>query len=294
MTGTDPRPTALPELDTARSWIESADAILFTAGAGLTAAAGINYGDPELFAREFPAMLQYGFRAQYEFIGRTGIDPELFWGYWAAHVDLVRHRWPTTMPYQKLQAISSSMPTEDDTFVLTSNVDAMFERNGFDPSRIHTPQGDYALMQCTTPCTREVWEWKDELDAIRAATDPETQRTDPRLIPVCPTCGERAWINVRIDGSFIDDHFAPTQEALARWVKSHDDARTVILEIGAGFNTPGVIRWPGERLVEHFPNWKLIRINREHAEIPAELGDRAIGLPLNANDAIAALTSPPR
>ena len=169
----------------------------------------------------------------------------------AAHVDLVRHRWPTTAPYQQLRSLAPSLP-DDDHFVLTSNVDAMFERNGFDPSRIHTPQGDYALMQCTTPCTREVWEWKDQLDAIRAATDPETQRTNLDLIPRCPNCGEEAWINVRIDRSFIDDHFAPTAEALGAWVDAHADANTVIVEIGAGYNTPGVIRMPGERLTDHF------------------------------------------
>lgn len=293
MTGRrDPQATHAQELETATEWVESADAILFTAGAGLTAAAGINYGDTELFAREFPAMLQYGFRAQYEFIGRTGIDPELFWGYWAAHVDLVRHRWPRTAPYEQLHSLASALP-DHDSFVYTSNVDAMFERNGFDPARIHTPQGDYALMQCTIPCTREVWEWKDQLDAIRAATDPETQRTSRELIPTCPNCGEKPWINVRIDGSFIGDHFEPSADAFGRWVNDHAEVNTAVLEIGAGYNTPGVIRVPGERLTEHFPNWKLIRVNPDHAEVPAELGARALSLPMGAAEAIEALAKRP-
>ena len=34
-----------------------------------------------------------------------------------------------------------------DYFVMTSNVDALFARNGFDTERIFTPQGDYAAMQ---------------------------------------------------------------------------------------------------------------------------------------------------
>lgn len=288
MTGSDPHFAYANEIETANEWIGSADAILFTAGAGLTAAAGINYGDTELFRREFPAMLQYGFRAQYEFIGHTGIEPELFWGYWAAHVDLVRHRWPTTAPYEQLYSLSQRFP-DDDSFVLTSNVDAMFERNGFDPARIHTPQGDYALMQCTTPCTREVWEWKDQLDAIRAATDPDTQRTSRDLVPTCPNCGEEPWINVRIDRSFIEDHFEPSGNALGRWVDERSDANTVILEIGAGYNTPGVIRVPGERLAEHFPNWKLIRVNPDHADVPPKLGDQALRLPIGAAEAIEAM-----
>lgn len=116
MTGREPSTIHAQELEIASEWIASADAILFTAGAGLTAAAGINYGDTELFRREFPAMLQYGFRAQYEFIGRTGIEPELFWGYWAAHVDLVRHRWPRTALYEKLHSLASNLPDDASLF----------------------------------------------------------------------------------------------------------------------------------------------------------------------------------
>lgn len=146
-------------------------------------------------------------------------------------------------------------------------------------------------MQCTTPCTRQVWEWKDQLDAIRAATDPQTQRTRTDLIPTCPNCGEEPWINVRIDRSFIDDHFSPSAEAFGKWVNDHAEVNTVILEIGAGYNTPGVIRLPGERLTEHFPKWKLIRVNPDHAEVPAELGARALGLPAGAAESIDALSA---
>ena len=76
---------------------------------------------------------------------------------------------------------------------------------------------------------------------------------------------------------------------MGRWVNEHAEADTVVVEIGAGYNTPGVIRMPGERLTEHFPNWKLIRINPDHAEVPAEVGSDAIGLALDANEAISAL-----
>lgn len=87
MTGGD-----LDPIKSVARWVEEADTLLITAGAGLTAAAGLNYSDTELFAREFPGMLQYGINAQYQMIGRPVDDPTLMWGYWAAHVNLVRHR----------------------------------------------------------------------------------------------------------------------------------------------------------------------------------------------------------
>ncbi len=288
MTGELPDPASI---DSARRWLDDAESVLVTAGAGLTAAAGINYADTELFAREFPAMLQYGFTAQYQFIGFTDWDPELQWGYWAAHVDLVRFRWPPTRTYETLERITSMVGPEG-RFVLTSNVDAMFERNGFPADRVHTPQGDYALLQCITPCTRQVWPWKPQIDAIVAATDPDTQRlTDSSLIPRCPNCGETVFPNVRGDASFIEDHFAPTADGFHRWLQDHRSTRGVVIEVGAGFNTPSVIRWPSETIVENLEGWRLIRVNMTHPDIPDSLEGRAVGLGGDADQILTALAA---
>lgn len=250
------------ELIKARKWISSSECIFFTSGAGLTAAAGINYSDKTLFAREFPAMLQYGFEAQYQIIGFNGWPAEIQWGYWAAHVDLVRFQWPPTTVYQNLYQLAQHMP-EENTFVMTSNVDAMFERNGFDPKRIYTPQGDYALLQCTTPCTQEVWPWKTEIDKIKAATNPKTQALENKaLIPKCPNCGGTVFPNVRVDSSFIHHHFDNEAKRLQKWLNGNNQKKGLIIEVGAGFNTPSVIRWPNERIVINNPYWKLIRINQ--------------------------------
>lgn len=263
-----------PELARAADWLRNSRHLLITAGAGLTAAAGIDYGDTELFAREFPAMLRYGVRAQYQMIGRSVADPAVLWGYWAAHVNLVRWHSVPSEAYRLTKHLAGGF-ADDDTFVFTSNVDAMFERHGFDPAHIYTPQGDYALLQCRLPCTRAVWEWKPELDAIVAATDPATQRTDPDLVPRCPNCGGEVFLNVRIDASFIGDHFQPAAERLERWIDARRDDAVTVLEMGAGFNTPSVVRWPSEQLVRSFPRWHLIRVNLMYPSVPDDLDDRA-------------------
>ena len=279
----------MKQLELARSFISNAESILFTAGAGLTAAAGINYSDTELFAREFPAMRQYGFSAQYQFIGFNDWSADLQWGYWAAHVDLVRFRWPKSQVYKSLHKLALNINPEN-TFVMTSNVDAMFERNGFDKQRIYTPQGDYALLQCTTPCWRNVWLWKDQIDKIRAATDPETNRlTDIDLVPLCPNCGGTVFPNVRVDNSFIHDHFDPDLERLQKWLATARQGRGVVIEVGAGFNTPSVIRWPGEEIVCSTENWNHIRINLTNAAAPEKLSHQAVGLQGNAQDIVSSL-----
>ncbi len=276
---------------TIAGWLDSSSSLLITSGAGLTAAAGLNYGDTELFAREFPGMLQYGVSAQYQMIGQVVDDPTLMWGYWASHVNLVRHRPLKAKPYEDLKKLADSFD-DDEVFVRTSNVDALFERNGFAVERLHTPQGDYALMQCTTPCTREVWQWKDQLDGIVANTDPATQKvTDPSLVPRCPNCGETVFMNVRADRSFIEDHWEPQSQAFAQWLTGRREASGLVLEIGAGFNTPSVIRWPSESIVRSLPGWRLARVNLDDADVPNDLGDRAVGFHGPADELLSVLAS---
>jgi NAD-dependent SIR2 family protein deacetylase len=275
----------------AKQWLSESECIFFTSGAGLTAAAGINYADKALFSREFPAMLQYGFQAQYQVIGFNDWPAKIQWGYWAAHVDLVRFQWPKTKVYQNLHQLAQHLSVEN-TFVMTSNVDAMFERNDFDPNRIYTPQGNYAFLQCTTPCTQDVWPWKDQIDKIKAATNPKTQALeDKNLIPKCPNCGGTVFPNVRVDDSFIHQHFDDDAKKLQYWLNESKHKKGLIIEVGAGFNTPSVIRWPSEEIVNNNPNWKLLRINMSDASIPDAIQSRAIGLLGDAKEIIAELSN---
>jgi len=52
----------------------------------------------------------------------------------------------------------------------------------------------------------------------------------------------------------------------------------LIWEIGAGFNTPGVVRYPLERLAAQHADARFVRINREYPEVPDSLADRAVGI----------------
>jgi len=56
-----------------QEWLTASTHILIGAGAGLSAAAGIDYTDQDNFAQVFPALVQRGFRARYELIGRRAI-----------------------------------------------------------------------------------------------------------------------------------------------------------------------------------------------------------------------------
>ena len=114
--------------------------------------------------------------------------------------------------------------------------------------------------------------------------------TDRALIPVCLNCGESVFPNVRIDNSFIGDHLEITGEECRNWVDQVLDKRGVILEIGAGYITPSIIRWSNERIVHFSLDWRIIRINRDHPQVPESIEDRAVCIADDVGDTFAGLT----
>ncbi|KOG09545.1 NAD-dependent protein deacetylase of SIR2 family [Streptomyces viridochromogenes] len=267
-----------PPRETIRAWLEEADRVLIAAGAGLSAAAGYDYGDTERFRELFPALYRLGLRSRY-LLG-VPLPTDMMWGYWAVHIDDIRYDPEPNPLYRKLRELVGHR----DHWVMTSNVDALFARNGFEADRIFTPQGDYGRLQCAVPCSRDTWPSRPFLDAILASYDRDTGRvTDPAL-PCCPRCGADIFPNVRVGPEFVDDAHLPAGRRLVQWL---DDAPTdstlLVLEIGAGFNTPGVIRHPTENLVRQTPRARLVRINPAHPDVPSDLGERALSVPLGGD-----------
>ncbi|MFE7840078.1 hypothetical protein ACFU53_29690 [Streptomyces sp. NPDC057474] len=140
--------------------------------------------------------------------------------------------------------------------------------------RIFTPQGDYGRLQCTVPCVQETWAAKRFLDRVLAAYDRETGRvTAPAALPICPNRGADVFPNVRVGPEFVDGAHMPAGDRLNRWLgDAPGTARLLVLATGAGFNTPGVIRWPMENVVRHTSGARLLRVNPDHPESPPTSG----------------------
>jgi NAD-dependent SIR2 family protein deacetylase len=276
----------LEKFATARQWLSEAESVLLASGAGLSAAAGIDYGDKQWFADNFTPMLQYGISTCAEILGGMGLPPLLQWGYLSHQLELVRFG-EIDHPVYRLQHEALA---DRDYFIHTSNVDALYERHGFDAERIYTPQGDYARMQCVQPCTNETWETRAMLRRIRAHTDPKTwQLNDGALLPQCPNCGGPMFMNVRAAHWFLETPYLPQRERLLSWLDASADRRLLVIEIGAGFNTPGVVRWPCEQITEKHANAKLIRVNPLNAEVPDSLRERALSLGCDGQSFVGAV-----
>ncbi|KAF4340758.1 phosphatase ous to the C-terminal domain protein [Fusarium beomiforme] len=272
--------SAQGSLALARDWLASADAVLVTAGAGLSAAEGLDYHSRDLFKKNFPGCLKFGLTSLYSVFGfNEWPSEEHRWGYYFTHLNMVAN-WSNTPTYQTL--IPWLKKFDSDAFVRTSNADGLFLANGWPKEQLSTPQGSYGYLQCLNNCRADA---VVPSAPLVAEAMPHVDRTKQKLmdsskIPLCRFCGSKMSICVRA-GSWFNQ--APFQEGEAQWRawKSRvlrEKKKLVILELGVGMNTPGVLRWPNEDLVMRSEGRvKLIRVGLgAEAMVPWEQEDEGL------------------
>ncbi len=163
-----------------------------------------------------------------------------------------------------------------DYFVHTSNVDDHFLRSGFDPSRLYTPQGSFSFYQCLQPCRPDaVWPSRPMLDVALPLVNKHTGELPSNAVPLCRHCGGPTMGNVR-GGRWFLHHglYDAQQDRLLQWMDGVRRAgkRLAVLEVGVGFNTPSVTRFPMEAIVrEHGDAGVLIRVNPTDGDVPDDI-----------------------
>lgn len=272
-------------------WLDAADSVLVGMGAGLSASAGLNYTDPDFFRRHFPAHAALGLRTAWQaatsFWDVTPDNRRAYWGYWARHIQVMRYQPPALEPYKDLARLLRGR----DWFILSTNADGQVHKLGLDEKRLYTPQGDYALFQCALPCREEVYDDKPFIDAILAHMAEEEVLARDEDVPLCPHCGRLLVPNLRKDDHFVDALHRQGYPGYRDFVRRTASGRLLLLELGVGFNTPGIIRYPFEYLTEQHPDIRLVRINLTEAAVPPRLGDRALGLGLDIGAVLADLAA---
>ena len=176
--------------------------------------------------------------------------------------------------------------------MITTNVDAQFAKAGFRPELVFTPQGDYGKFQCAVPCSDTLHDNRAQVQNLIANADDASVLVRDSDIPRCPVCGDYLERNLRRDGHFVESPHMARQPAYADFVNRAFTGRLVLLELGVGFNTPGIIRWPFELIAQRHPNARLVRVNLQDARLPGSIGDRSIGLPEDLARVLGDLAKP--
>ena len=251
--------------------LEQAGAVLIGAGAGLSASAGFTYAG-ERFQKNFS-----DFEEKYEFhdMYSGGFYPfdglEEYWAYWSRFIWLNRYTEPPRPVYQDLLELVK----EKEYFVLTTNVDHCFQKAGFDKKRLFYTQGDYGLLQCSEPCCQETW---DNEEIIRQMVkEQKDMRIPAELVPHCPRCGKPLTTNLRADDTFVQDEgWYRASERYSRFLETHQGEKVLFLELGVGFNTPGIIKYPFWQMTYQNPEATYACINYGDAAAPGEIAERSI------------------
>ena len=114
-------------------------------------------------------------------------------------------------------------------------------------------------------------------------------RIPTELIPHDPVTGERLVPNLRVDDHFVEDaHWHRMAQRYEDFVERHRDGHLVLLELGVGFNTPGIIRYPFEQMAAQYPHAALVRFNQQPMTVIPGIKDLTVFN--DCNDVMKVLT----
>lgn len=242
-----------------RNAFNHADYVVIGAGAGLSAAAGITYSGKRFTDNFTDFIAKYGLTDMYSSAFYPFKTEEERWAYWARHILMNRYDIPATDLYRLLL----NAVKEKDYFVITTNVDGQFEKSSFDKERIFAVQGDYAYLQCADGCHEKLY-YNENLvrEMVRRTKD---CRIPSGLVPRCPICGGKMDVHVRKDRYFVQDNqWYASYERYQDYMEKACNGNMLLLELGVGYNTPSIIRFPFERLAAQRRSITLVRINKDY------------------------------
>jgi len=272
-----------------KSEIETADAIVIGAGAGLSTAAGLTYSG-ERFDRYFSDFKErFGITDMYSGGFYPFPDDETRWAWWARHIYYNRYIEAPEPVYQKF----FELVRDKDYFVITTNVDHQFQRAGFDKKRLFYTQGDYGLFQSVNPSIRKTYdneEWvmqameaqgfiKNAEGVFHIPQSGVVMKIPAALIPKSMDDGSPLTMNLRADDSFVEDEgWHRASAAYSDFIRRHENLHTLYFEIGVGANTPVIIKYPFWQMTNDNQKAVYACLNYNEAFCPKQIEKQSICL----------------
>ena len=251
--------------------LQDSDAVVIGAGSGLSTAAGFIYTG-ERFETYFSDFARkYGFRDMYS----GGFYPfdmrEEYWAYWSRYIYINRYQDAPKPVYEDL----FKLVQDKDYFIITTNVDHCFQKAGFDKKRLFYTQGDYGLFQCSEPCCQETFD--NEAVIREMVKRQENMKVPTELLPSCPHCGKPLTMNLRCDDTFVEDEgWHAAAERYENFLRTRAGQKILFLELGIGYNTPVIIKYPFWQMTAKNPNAIYACINQGQAVCPQEIKKQSI------------------
>ena len=278
--------------------LETADAIVIGAGAGLSTSAGLTYSGERFDRYFFDFKHRFGITDIYSGGFYPFPDNETRWAWWARHIYFNRYIDPPKPVYQELFELLK----DKNYFVVTTNVDHQFQRAGFEKARLFYTQGDYGLFQSVNRKLQKTYdneEWvyramevqgfiRDENDVFQVPDDRNIQMQIPtEFIPKCPDDGSDVVMNLRSDDTFVEDEgWHRASAAYADFLKKHENDHVLYLELGVGSNTPVIIKYPFWQMTLMNDRATYACLNYSETYCPEEIAVQSICLSGDIGDTI--------
>lgn len=261
----------LEQIDKLNKAIKQADTIVIGAGAGLSTSAGFTYSG-ERFEKYFDDFIKkYGFDNMYSggFYAFESIEEH--WAYWSRYIYINRYVNPPKPLYENILKLIK----DKDYFVITTNVDHCFQKAGFDKKRLFYTQGDYGLFQCIEPCCQETYNNEEIIKAM--IKEQENMQIPSELLPVCPYCGKAMTMNLRCDNTFVEDEgWHKAAERYQNFIRTRINTKILFLELGVGYNTPAIIKYPFWQMTANNKEATYACINYGQASVPNDIIKKSI------------------
>lgn len=270
-----------------REKLDSCDAIIIGAGSGLSTSAGFTYSGERFHKIFFDFEKKYGFKDMYSGGFYPYKSENEFWGYWARYIYFNRYVDPPKNVYSDLL----SLIKDKDYFVITTNVDHIFQKTGFEKKRLFYTQGDYGSFQCARNYDNTTWDnenWVNQaMEAMGFVKNPDGKFDFPEngsvameipssLIPRSPNGGE-VTLNLRSDDNFAEDKgWKTASNYYAEFLKRHENLNILFLELGVGENTPVIIKYPFWQMTYENKNSTYACINYKEAFCSKAIENRSI------------------
>lgn len=171
--------------------------------------------------------------------------------------------------YNKLRDLIGVKPY----FIVNLNTDALIYRSSIDQDLIVCPCGSMMKMQCG----EHIVDAGPAVAAVLGNGSEEKYKVQDNQ-PMCPVCGAPLQFHTIETENYMESGYLPQWNHYQRWLSCTLNRKLCILELGAGFEYPQVVRWPFEKVTVYNRKSHLIRVGTRFPQIPEEIADRGISI----------------
>ena len=254
--------------------IDTAEAILVGAAAGMSASCGYHffYQNDEMFQKYLGDFhKKYGFVGAFNGFYYHYPSPEARWAF-LARMGYMEYECPTGQPYYDLMKLLQGK----NYHIMTTNQDFQFTCV-VPEEKLSAIQGDSRYYQCSRRCHDQIYDNRETVYAMNEAID-ENLCIPSEMIPHCPTCGAEMepWVRgyTFLEGAKYREEYRKINEFL----EQNKEKKILFLELGVGRMTPMFIQEPFWNLTYSLPQAFYITVNPKDALLPGEIEKKGLAI----------------